>query len=118
MSTAACERRKYPRYDTTPSLFLHPLMASHRTFPCKARDISPRGLQVLISEPLADGVRVELWIKLDDQPGTFLLRGNVRWSRRLDGEYVLGIALDEDQHDLDMETWTALLMPMPDRAAG
>lgn len=114
MPTHHHERRRFPRLSNDSSLFLQPLIGALRAIPCLARDISARGLQVQTTQPLPDGERIEIWIKLDDQPGTFLLRGRVRWSRQEDQQYVLGIALDEDQHDLDMESWVALLKPIPE----
>ncbi|MEW6444866.1 MAG: PilZ domain-containing protein [Pseudomonadota bacterium] len=115
MHAPSTERRHFPRLSNQASLFLHAIDSPPRTLPCIACDISVRGIQLQTEQPLAENVPVELWIKLDDQPGTFLLRGQVRWSLPVGKHYLLGIALDADQHDLDMESWAALLMPLPDK---
>ncbi len=113
MSAVAQDRRQCPRQASCSTLFIRTLGEPRLTLHCLAYDISARGLQVQTSMALDEGRPIELWIKLHDQPGTFLLGGHVRWCRDVTGSFLMGITLNEHEHDIDIDSWRALLMPLP-----
>ncbi len=63
---------------------------------CISEDLSADGMRLRIDRPLALGTRLQLWIKLYGQRGTFMLEGLVRWveADRVDEEtYLIGVEL-------------------------
>lgn len=114
MIDSARERRQLPRQFSCANLFIRTLDEPRLTITCLACDISARGLKIRTAQTVATGRPVELWIKLNDQPGTFLLNGRIRWSETGTDGHVLGIELDEAEQGIDAASWRALLMPLPE----
>jgi len=64
-------------------------------------DVSSSGLSLLVSESIAVGSRLELWVEIKGCPGKFLLTGLVRWCLPRADEFSCGIELiDEGVSDL------------------
>lgn len=110
MSHSNIERRQQPRQMYFDALFLNTLDEPKQTFPCQTFDISAEGVRISADRPLAVGCRVQLWLRLTSEPGTFLLRGQVRWCAPYGTGYRLGIAIEAESGD--GRDWKALLMPM------
>lgn len=104
------ERRHHPRHPYMDNLFLRTLDPPIEAFACQTLEISPEGLRVLADHALAPGRPVQLWLKLATEPGTFLLRGQVRWCQPSKTGFTLGVAIDAEQGD--GRDWKALLLPL------
>ena len=109
------DRRQFPRLNSCAALFIRTLDEPRLTIRCHARDISARGLQIQAEHPLEAQRPIELWIKLDDQPGTFLLSGHICWLREAEPGFMMGITLIDSAHDIDTDSWRALLLPLPNQ---
>lgn len=110
MSHFPIERRHQPRQPYFDALFVSTLDEPRESFPCNTLDISAEGLQLFTDHPLAVGRPVQLWLRLASEPGTFLLRGQIRWCEGSGAGYRLGIAIEEKA--CDGRDWKALLMPL------
>ena len=71
------------------------------SFSGKTVDVSEYGMQLAATMKIP--VATRLAIRLDLQSTLYRLEGVVRWSRR-NGEYLIGLQLDEDSADL--VAWT------------
>ncbi|MDM7322486.1 MAG: PilZ domain-containing protein [Gammaproteobacteria bacterium] len=110
MSPSHIERRKHPRQLYFDALFLNTLDEPKQTFACETFDISAEGVRISTDRPLAVGRPVQLWLRLTSEPGTFLLRGQIRWCKPFGKGYRLGIAIEAESGD--GRDWKALLMPL------
>lgn len=85
---------------------------------CTTADVSGGGLRLAVDYPVAAGTRLDLWAKLPEHPGTFLLTGEVRWAMAgdLEDEHILGIELvpDGDAPGADLAEWQHLLSAFTD----
>lgn len=98
----ASERRKVPRVSRREKLFIriassadHPELVG-TTVRGTTDDLSSEGLRIRLGHPVERGCTLELWVKLSDQPGSFLLTGQVMWqSPEADAEglHVTGLRL-------------------------
>ena len=120
------ERRRDPRLCRTERLFVQ--VAGCSETPDRARatlraataDISASGLRILVNEEVPVGCSLELWVKVESRPGTFLLKGEVRWIRPAEasGAYVVGVALDPG-NTRDSKRWQELLaLALPEEGRG
>lgn len=114
MSTSSSDRRQRPRRPYCDSVFISTLDEPKDTLACQTLDISAEGLRISTRKPLAAGRQIELWIRLVNQPGTFLLRGQIRWSEAAGDGYMQGVEIDASKGDSsqDSQDWKALLMPL------
>lgn len=110
MSSTRPERRHQPRRSYVDVLFVSTLDHPKASFPCQTLDISAEGLRLLTDQPLEEGRPIQLWLRLAAEPGTFLLRGQVRWCQPSGERFVLGVAIDAEQGD--GRDWKALLVPL------
>lgn len=110
MSQSNIERRQYPRQAYFDALFVSTLDEPKVTLPCQTLDISAEGLRLFVNQPLAVGRPIELWLRLENEPGTFLLRGQIRWCKAVASAYCLGIMVESGSGD--GRDWKALLMPL------
>ncbi|MEO1751427.1 PilZ domain-containing protein [Thiofaba sp. EF100] len=110
MSHSNIERRQQPRRAYSDALFVSTLDEPKVTFPCQTLDISAEGLRLSADRSLAVGRPVQLWLRLASQPGTFLLRGQIRWCEAVGAGYSLGVAIEAGSGD--GRDWKALLMPL------
>lgn len=97
-------RRKAPRLKRSERVFVR-IMASDRhpelsgtMARCTTSDLSAGGLRLTLDHPVTEGTRLDLWLKLPEHPGTFLLTGEVRWvaDGPLEDQRVAGVALTDD----------------------
>ncbi|MGB9669831.1 MAG: PilZ domain-containing protein [Halothiobacillaceae bacterium] len=110
MSHSNIERRQQLRRAYFDTLFVSTLDEPKVTFPCQTLDISAQGLRLSADHPLAVGRPVQLWLRLASEPGTFLLRGQIRWCEPSGTGYRLGVAIEAESGD--GRDWKALLMPL------
>jgi len=110
MSQVPIKRRRQPRQSYTDALFISTLDEPKLTFPCRTLNISAEGLCIVTEHPLAAGRPIQLWLRLAGQPGTFLLRGQIRWCAAAETNYKLGVAIESESGDA--QDWKALLMPL------
>ena len=109
------ERRRQPRIERDDTLFVQIASASGeevekgQTVRCTAENISQDGLRIRLSQAVPEGTFLELWIRVTDRPGTFLLKGVSRWAKAQDdGSVLVGIQLDEDLAQ-DTGAWRAMV---------
>lgn len=74
------------------------------TLPSRTCDVSAGGLGLWLGQPLAPGVRIELWVNVSGVPGKFFLCGEVRWSRAVAPDHLHGIELMPVPGD-DLARW-------------
>lgn len=72
-------------------------------------DVSSSGLSLVVSESLAEGSQLELWVEIKGCPGKFLLTGLVRWCRPRGDEFSCGIELVDDGL-CDLADWQELFV--------
>ena len=108
-------RRKAPRFQRAERVFVR-ILASDRNRDlagtiarCTTADLSVGGLRLTVDYPVEPGDILDLWTKLPEHPGTFLLVGEVRWraAGELEDEQVLGIELvaDDPAGENDHGAW-------------
>ncbi|MGK0673203.1 MAG: PilZ domain-containing protein [Halothiobacillaceae bacterium] len=112
MNHSNIERRQHPRWAHFDVLFVSTLDEPKATFPCQTLDISAAGLRLFVNQPLAVRRPVQLWLRLASEPGTFLLRGQIRWYEPYGTGYRLGVAIEAQSGD--GRDWKALLLPLTD----
>jgi hypothetical protein len=113
--TTPDNRRRHPRLMRQERLFIvlvAPGQAEElagQTVYCATEDLSESGLKIRMQQPLPRGSHVDLWLKMGDHPGTFLLAAQVRWHQALSsGEFMLGLEL-ADRLGTDNERWRAVV---------
>lgn len=117
------ERRRIPRLSRHEKLFIriassqeHPELVGN-TLRSSIDDLSPEGLRVRLQHPLEQGCTLELWVKLSDHPGSYLLTGEIMWQAGApddQGSYVTGLRLLDgfgEDHGLWQEQTGALEDP-------
>ncbi|MDZ7753118.1 MAG: PilZ domain-containing protein [Gammaproteobacteria bacterium] len=119
MSEERPSRRKVPRVPRRERLYVRILESDRHpglkgtTARCTTANVSSGGLRLALDYPVEVGTRLDLWAKLPEHPGTFLLTGEVRWAMAgdLEDEHILGIELvpDGDAPDADLAEWQHLL---------
>lgn len=112
-------RRKLPRVSRRERVFVRILATDRHSdlkgimARCTTADVSSGGLRLAVDYPVAVNTRLDLWAKLPEHPGTFLLTGEVRWAVAggLEDEHILGIELvpGSDAPDADLTEWRHLL---------
>lgn len=126
MSSPDVERRGAPRHahETTVDIKViaatDPALNPGRTFRCRSHDISIGGLQIRLSEPLAVGTALTLWVISPLFQETMILAGTVLWSREIDtGIHAAGIVLlAEESENITLWRNTVALMPAQSQTAG
>jgi len=80
-----------------------------KTILCETLDISEAGIQLKTADQLTVGLELELWIKIENRPGKFLLAGDITWVNILDKptSYFVGVALKNKPHTGFLQ-WKAL----------
>lgn len=115
--SSAANRRREPRQRRNERLFLQvdldekPAGTQRVAVAGATRDISAGGLCVHCDHPMPPGTRVECWIRVRGQEGTFLVNAAVRWSSPENGGHLLGLELLEEPGS-DYWRW-ALLFELP-----
>jgi hypothetical protein len=71
---------------------------------CAAVDFSPHGLQFRTGEGLVPGSLLKITIGIGEPAITYLLRGEIRWIRNIDGDHAMGVLLHEAQ-ETDFTKW-------------
>ncbi len=112
------ERRRQPRLKREDALFVRvdsadgEVVHEGQTVRCSTENVSLDGLRIRLPEVVPEGTLVELWIRVTDRPGTFLLKGTTRWAAaQEDGSALVGIQLAEEQAD-DIGAWRATVAKM------
>jgi len=92
------ERRSEPRYPLADRVLVTIRSAGAqsspalRTVAASSLDVSARGICVTLDAAVGPGTALDLWVKVQDQPGTLSLRGRVKWTTATsDGQYRVGI---------------------------
>lgn len=67
-------------------------MSSSGTFICK--DLSPRGMGILVSDPLSTGTHMNMQVPTKKQT-SLSLDGKVRWCKKLGQTYKVGVEFDQ-----------------------
>lgn len=119
MTAEQPSRRKAPRVPRRERVFVRILESDRHPglkgtmARCTTADVSRGGLRLAVDYPVEVNSRLDLWAKLPEHPGTFLLTGEVRWVMigDLEDEHVLGIELvpDGPRPDADLTAWQHLL---------
>lgn len=79
-------------------------LAGKVTLECQIRDISARGLSLVIAEPLSVNSLLMAEVSLGHQPKGFQLMVEVMWCREADEGYLVGIRVLESD-DTDYLDW-------------
>ena len=78
------DKRVFARIDTKfPLRFLD--LNSGREGEAETIDVSANGLGLVTNEPLAPQTPLEMWLRIPDQHEPLYTRGEVVWSRAVDG---------------------------------
>lgn len=109
------EQRSAPRLVREERLFVR-IISSHptvsldgKTIHCLTQDLSVGGLRLRLKEGLPVGTTLQLWIKVADYPGTFLVNGVIRWVRERDAnEFFTGVEL-RDEPNGDGTGWERMI---------
>ena len=109
------DRRRHPRLDRDDTLFVRVASASgeavegEQAVRCSTENVSRDGLRIRLPEALPEGTFLELWIRVTDRPGTFLLKGVSKWAKaQADGSALIGIQLAEESAE-DLGAWRAMV---------
>ena len=110
------ERRGHPRVARSERLFVQVAACSGApnlagaTLRASTADISASGLRLLLDQEVPVGCSLELWVKVEGRPGTFLLTGEVRWTQPTGrpGAHFVGVALAGGGSQ-DSQRWRELL---------
>ena len=110
------DRRQHPRLDGEGSLFVRVTSASGETIDegqtvrCSTENVSLDGFRLWLSKPIPEGTLLDVWVRVEDHPGTFLLKGVTKWAKR-DGDRgaMVGIQLIDDAAD-DVGAWQAMVV--------
>lgn len=119
MNQENLSRRKAPRIPRRERIFVR-IVGSDRhpelngtIARCITSDLSSGGLRLVLDYPVEVDSLLDLWVKVPEHPGTFLLTGRVRWfaAGELEEERILGVELVTDgEAELDDRSdWTGLL---------
>lgn len=109
------EQRSVPRLACEERLFVR-IVSSHpnvslegKTIHCSTRDLSERGLRLCLEEGVPVGTELQLWIKVADYPGTFLVNGIIRWVREQSPKvFLAGVQLRDEQSD-EVRGWERMV---------
>jgi hypothetical protein len=110
------ERRGGPRVEVEEDIKVTVLSMpeapaiENRTFDCRTRDISARGIRFVVSEPLPRGCPIELRLAGTESLSGFWHIGRITWSRQDqsgDG-YSVGVHFTETP-EATLEAWEELL---------
>jgi hypothetical protein len=106
--TETSEKRGHARVARDERVLVKILSTSHDSSlhdavaKSRVADLSVSGVRVCLDESLPPGTTVDLWIKVEALPGTFLLQGQVKWSDQApEGAFYSGIELGGDAPDLE-----------------
>ncbi len=109
------ERRRQPRLELDDALFVQvgsangEVVQEGQTVRCSTENVSLDGLRIRLPEAVAEGTLLELWIRVADRPGTFLLEGMTKWAMaQEDGSALVGIQLADEPAE-DIEAWRAMV---------
>lgn len=71
---------------------------------CEAVDFSPNGLQFRSDQALAPRTLLNITVGIGEKYSMYLLRGEVRWVRGVDGANAMGVLL-QDVPDTNFASW-------------
>lgn len=99
------DKRRHPRLVREETLAIRPLSAGgvpvEQPLYCSTLDMSASGMRVQLDTPMPEGTRVDIWIALLDDLGTYHLQGRInRLTQTDDGSTVAGIELLPESEDL------------------
>ena len=100
------DKRRHPRLMREETLSIRPLdvtvaAVDGQPLYCSTLDMSASGMRVQIDQALPEGTRVDIWIALLDDLGTYHLQGRInRLTTSGDGNLVAGIELLPESEDL------------------
>ena len=103
------EQRREIRRASTDRLFMQVVRCEDEdllgtTLSCTAADVSQHGVKIISREWIPVGCQLDLWIDDSARPGKFFLSGEVRWTSGCEGEFLLGIELN-DGAATDINEW-------------
>lgn len=100
------EQRATARLAREERLFVR-IVSSHpskvlegKTIRCSTQDLSAGGVRLCLDEAVPVGTLLQLWIKVADYPGTFLMNGLIRWVREKSPRaFLVGVELRDEPND-------------------
>ena len=80
------------------------------TTSCVTEDVSPEGMRIRVRQPVPEAGSLDLWVKVQDHPGTFLLTGEVKWvsADEASGEYLAGVQI-VGAEGVDLDKWREMI---------
>ncbi len=109
------EKRSAPRLGREESLFVRivssgpDVLLEGKTVHCSTEDLSAGGMRLRLDEAVPVGTVLQLWIKVSDYPGTFLVNGVIRWVREYSPNvFLAGIELRDERND-DTGNWERMV---------
>lgn len=101
------EKRRFPRIPREEILSIKliapPTEFAHQgeSLYCSTVDVSAKGMQIHLNDPLDVGQELDIWIVLLEDRGTFHLAGRISWIREQSdteepGKWLAGLELLED----------------------
>jgi len=104
---APLDRRVHLRALRSERLLVQTRDVARRTLKCHTADVSPGGLQLVVSHYMAKGTILELWIKLTGAKRNHYLLATVRWCGADEGGFRLGVRV-QDGPATDFKAWRKL----------
>ncbi len=109
------DRRRQPRLERDDALFVRvgsvngEVTQEGQAVRCSTENVSRDGLRIRLPDVVPEGSLLELWIRVADRPGTFLLQGLTKWvTLQEDGSALVGIELAEEPGE-DVGAWRAMV---------
>jgi len=96
MANEPTDKRRQPRLIREETLSVRPINDPPSLIPqaaiyCATVDMSASGLQIRLDESLPEGQRVDVWIALLGNLGTYHLDGRISWIRPDGQEWLAGV---------------------------
>lgn len=110
--TQTIEQRSEARVDVNIRFFVHVFESEDDpdmvglSLESDAVDLSAHGMQLSTGAELSAGALLNITIGIGEPFAMYLLRGEVRWVRQNDDQYLMGILLKKTD-DTDLERWLA-----------
>ena len=104
------DKRKESRKDYNLRFFVHVHNSEAdadmvgMSLTCEAVDVSAHGIQFSTNVELTAGTVLNITIGIGEPFAMYLLRGEVRWVRAAEDEYLMGVLL-QSAEDTDLDRW-------------